>query len=91
MSRSGQERGHKRLPHSFRVELAARDGAICAICGKPIVTADGGTLDHIVPRAFGGRDRIENLQLAHFRCNTKKGTSGMTREMRIAQREGRIG
>ncbi|MFN4224834.1 MAG: HNH endonuclease [Hyphomonas sp.] len=31
------------------------------------------TFDHIRPRAAGGSDRPENLQLAHALCNRRKG------------------
>ena len=31
------------------------------------------TIDHIIPRSKGGGDEIENLQLAHARCNKIKG------------------
>lgn len=30
------------------------------------------TVDHIIPRALGGSDDRENLQLAHFGCNASK-------------------
>ncbi|WP_083911028.1 HNH endonuclease [Henriciella marina] len=33
------------------------------------------TFDHILPRAAGGPDRPENLQLAHAICNKRKGRS----------------
>jgi 5-methylcytosine-specific restriction endonuclease McrA len=31
------------------------------------------TFDHIIPRSKGGKDTVENLQLAHARCNKIKG------------------
>ena len=31
------------------------------------------TYDHIRPRSKGGDDALENLQLAHARCNKIKG------------------
>lgn len=33
------------------------------------------TFDHVVPLAAGGPDRQDNLQLAHARCNKRKGRS----------------
>ena len=30
------------------------------------------SIDHIIPRAAGGKDFPNNLRLAHFRCNSKK-------------------
>lgn len=44
----------------------------CAICGKPL-SYDAMTLDHIVPLAKGGRDRVSNLQCTHLCCNQMKG------------------
>lgn len=31
------------------------------------------TVDHVVPRCFGGGDELSNLRTAHFRCNTERG------------------
>ncbi|MGB3626716.1 MAG: HNH endonuclease signature motif containing protein [Henriciella sp.] len=59
----------------------------CALCGKPMPSTrfhvahasiwkrERPTFDHIVPRAAGGPDTPENLQLAHARCNRIKGKS----------------
>ncbi|WP_233355995.1 HNH endonuclease [Henriciella aquimarina] len=57
----------------------------CALCGKAMPRSrfevahaaiwkkERPTFDHIIPRAAGGPDRAENLQLAHARCNKRKG------------------
>jgi hypothetical protein len=39
----------------------------CAYCGS-----EGGTLDHIVPRSFKGRDLVDNLTGACAPCNHTK-------------------
>ena len=31
------------------------------------------TFDHIIPKSKGGNGNFENLQIAHARCNRKKG------------------
>ena len=60
--------------------LRARDGDVCGICGGPLdllaVWPDGGsvTVDHVVPVVCGGGDGLDNLQLAHSRCNIRKGS-----------------
>lgn len=53
--------------------------SICAICGKPVDRSLkypdpwSATVDHIIPVAKGGHPSdIDNLQLAHFRCNRLK-------------------
>lgn len=43
----------------------------CAYCGKEGVPLQ---VEHIVPRAKGGSNRVSNLTLACEACNTKKGT-----------------
>lgn len=43
----------------------------CAYCGKTGVPLQ---IEHIVPRARGGSDRVSNLTLACAPCNHKKGT-----------------
>lgn len=45
----------------------------CALCHKPLRLVEA-TLDHIIPRARGGEDTLENLQLAHNLCNKLKGS-----------------
>lgn len=47
----------------------------CAICNKPLPSLRESTLDHIVPYSLGGSNEIENLQLAHVKCNNIKGNS----------------
>lgn len=48
-----------------------RDAGVCQICGRPI--EGHGTIDHIVPKSKGGTNELSNLQLAHERCNQRKG------------------
>lgn len=67
-----------RVDRVTRRELAAITGWVCGICDA---TIDPGlawpdpwsqSLDHIIPVARGGGHIIENLQLAHLRCNIRK-------------------
>ena len=67
-------------------ELIERDGGVCQLCGKPVDKSDcfydhdGNfhtgklypTADHIVPLAKGGATTWDNVQLAHFHCNSAK-------------------
>jgi len=56
----------------IRFEIFKRDGFKCAYCGKapPVVTLE---LDHIEPKAKGGKDDINNYLTACFDCNRGKG------------------
>jgi 5-methylcytosine-specific restriction endonuclease McrA len=56
--------------------LLARDGSNCGICGLPLDRSIDDpnddnfvTFDHITPSSVGGTDRLDNLRLAHLRCN----------------------
>ena len=71
-----------RARHRFGMsvnQLAARDGAVCAICREAVDmtlrrpdSLFGPSIDHVVPRANGGTDDPDNLALAHFWCNAVK-------------------
>jgi hypothetical protein len=46
--------------------------APCAYCTQPLMLREA-TLDHIVPRARGGRNMRTNLAIACYPCNLRKG------------------
>lgn len=50
-----------------------RHSHICGLCKQPIDSFEEATVDHIIPRARGGSNRFDNLQLAHGGCNEDKG------------------
>jgi 5-methylcytosine-specific restriction endonuclease McrA len=54
----------------IREYLLAKWDRACAYCGCTDVPLN---IDHIIPRARGGSDRISNLTLACIPCNTEKG------------------
>jgi 5-methylcytosine-specific restriction endonuclease McrA len=58
--------------YEVREYLLEKWGRKCAYCGKEGVPLE---IEHIVPRARGGSDRVSNLTLACEPCNRKKGTS----------------
>jgi 5-methylcytosine-specific restriction endonuclease McrA len=61
-----------------RRALLARNGAVCAYCGKELGTGlpfSRATLDHVVPISRGGRNGLENLILACKLCQRAKGDS----------------
>lgn len=63
------------------IDIYRRDKWICGICGKPVdpqlkwpQSSMCATLDHVIPMALGGGHVPRNVQCAHFRCNSRKGT-----------------
>lgn len=56
-----------------KLQLLWENGKRCAICGRKIKSLDDLTIDHIIPLAEGGKNEIENFQLAHKACNESKG------------------
>lgn len=60
--------------------LRKRDKDTCGICGQPVdfekksPDPHAATIDHVVALARGGEHSYRNTQLAHFRCNTSKGS-----------------
>ena len=56
-----------------------RDKGRCQICGGKVDKSlkvpnrYAATRDHIIPLSLGGKTTPENLQLAHLRCNSRKG------------------
>jgi hypothetical protein len=59
--------------YSQPLERIHRDfKGICALCGGYVKLADA-SRDHIIPRALGGDNNRENIQLTHKTCNNRKG------------------
>lgn len=62
-----------------KVEIYERDGWICQICDEPIDRAVepphhmSASLDHRIALANGGAHTRENVQCAHWICNSRKG------------------
>lgn len=69
---SGKERAEIKF---IRSQLINQNGAVCALCGRQIGNMKDCTLDHIVPISKGGLTVIDNCQLAHRKCNLKKGNN----------------
>ena len=57
--------------YEVREYLLEKCGRRCAYCGAKDTPLQ---VEHIVPRARGGSDRVSNLTLACAPCNTRKGT-----------------
>lgn len=67
---------YDRLPKTTvrfnRKNLFARDGHRCQYCGQARPTSQL-SLDHVVPRALGGKTTWENIVCSCLTCNSKKG------------------
>ena len=63
-----------------------RQRGLCGICREPL--AGDIHLDHVIPRALGGPDTLDNLQAAHAVCNLRKGASLAPGGLRIVNNEG---
>jgi hypothetical protein len=67
-------------PYDVQVRILwTKQRGMCALCQRP-VDCDGRTrgkdqrtLDHIRAISQGGRHNIENVQLVHMACNSRKG------------------
>jgi 5-methylcytosine-specific restriction endonuclease McrA len=53
-----------------RKNLLIRDNHSCQYCGRKIQPL---TVDHVIPKQFGGSDTWENLVIACLPCNNRKG------------------
>lgn len=53
-----------------RKNIIKRDGGLCQYCGGKRGQM---TVDHVVPKIFGGEDTWENLVCACHECNNRKG------------------
>jgi len=60
--------------YEIREYLLEKWGRKCAYCAKSDVPLQ---VEHIVPKAKGGTDRVSNLTLACEKCNQKKGTKDL--------------
>lgn len=58
--------------------VAERDGWICQLCDEPVDpeadrhSAAGASMDHRIPVSRGGTHTMDNVQLAHRGCNSRK-------------------
>ena len=69
-----------------RAKLLKRDGDECWFCGEPMGTDC--TIEHLVPKANGGRNTMANYALAHRKCNQAAANKPLVEklEMRLQMR-----
>lgn len=61
------ERGYGVAWDRLRVRILERDAGLCQQCGHP-----GNEVDHKLPKAMGGTDDEENLQVLCNPCHSAK-------------------
>lgn len=71
-------RRRKKISKGTRAAVIARDGLACRYCATPLQRADV-TLDHVIPCRVGGRSGADNLVVACFPCNGRRGASAAKR------------
>ncbi|MEY3866956.1 MAG: hypothetical protein RLZZ338_847, partial [Cyanobacteriota bacterium] len=67
---------HPELPIRVATLLKNQKG-VCPHCGHSFRDGDKMEVDHIIPRAIGGKDEYKNLQLLHRHCHQKKTASDL--------------
>lgn len=85
-SNSRDRARHKGVERSFytREQIIKRDGINCYLCAQPLdfeathVQGQPGWelyphIEHVIPIAKGGSDTLDNVKLAHAKCNMDKG------------------
>ncbi len=55
-----------------RKRIYERDGGMCGYC-RQFVPWTQYDMDHIIPRAYGGKHEDGNLRTAHRSCNRRAG------------------
>ena len=64
-----------RRKKSVRARCAEAQGNICRWCKEPFepIGPKHVTLDHLRPKAYGGKDRVNNCAAACYACNQWRG------------------
>lgn len=62
-----------RRPGFGRRGIWERDGGICQYTGRKLAPHEG-NIDHVIPRARGGKSSWDNCVLAHREVNSRKGS-----------------
>lgn len=78
-NRRADHQGPQRRAYDKNKAIILKTQTVCGICGQPVDKTRkypdplSPCVDHIIPIARGGHpSAIENLQLAHWKCNREK-------------------
>lgn len=66
-------RGANRVEAIGLEDVYLRDNGICKLCGHPC-DREHASIDHRLPLSKGGDHIWDNVQLAHRKCNSEKGS-----------------
>lgn len=86
LRRRGLRRKQDQIPLN---EIYLRDRGRCLLCGDRVRVdlvsphPRSATLDHIIPISKGGKHQRQNVQLAHYGCNSRKGARPCGSQMRL--------
>lgn len=68
----------------LRLKVLERDGWVCGYCGVHLVQTPGqknsATAEHILAKANGGEDRLDNLMACCLQCNGRKADRVLVRQ-----------
>lgn len=67
-----KQRGYGKAWEKLRAAVLRRDKHLCQECLKAGIYKAGNQCDHIVPKADGGTDDMENLQILCKDCHKSK-------------------
>jgi hypothetical protein len=85
---SGTTRGRRNIVSRLR----ARDGDGCVWCGGEMLFYRDGpsraTIEHVIPLGRGGLDNMNNMRLAHRKCNNERGSDMPELEENSGKKEG---
>lgn len=69
----------------IRAKVLERDGPVCWFCGT-FLNGDA-TLEHLVARANGGPNSLDNYALAHATCNLEAGNKPLVEKIALRQKK----
>lgn len=82
-----QGRSSSWIRRSTRWAIYARDRFCCVLCGYSAgVPSEQRTLDHVVPRCYGGSNEPSNLITAHRSCNFSRQDRPLTPAQKLRAR-----
>ena len=64
--------GRRSIVKLTRKNVMLRDNYVCQYCGRGPLSSEKLNIDHIVPRALGGKSEWTNLVTTCISCNSKK-------------------